>query len=457
MKKKSLLAGLFAAALLASGLVSANVAQASNREITVWVPQSRNFPIRLFNEAASRIEKKHPGLNVTIVGGQDMETTLAAINAGNGPDISMANGVGNVGWFCGTGAWKNLNKYIKGSNGLNLEKTFSVASLKGIVSKGNHCALPFSSEIFGFFYNKDLFKDAGIKRAPETTSELKAAAKKLTVIRHGEIIKAGYLPWAGYMDNGMTALFLGIQFGAEWFTANNKSGFDKDPQWVKAFKWQRNFIADVYGGGNFTKGSQRVQAFIAQMGDEWSGNDNDFITGRLGMISTADWMGPMFCSGDNWDPYDCDTPQVNFGAAPIPVDDAIHATQYGAGIVGSNPMGISRGTDNMRDAWTVLKEFTTDVKLAKDWANGYGDPSALLAARQVDSGVKMPKWLKPFFRISNHPQSGYHKLLNAGEHVELDRMNDLYAAWQAGGITNIKQGLKDAARDINELLARNYN
>ncbi len=453
MKKKSLFAGLVVSTLLATGLISANVASAADRTITMWVPNSRAWQLNQFNQAAARIEAKHPGLNIQIVGGQDMEVTLAAINAGNGPDISMANGVGNVGWFCGTGAWKNLNKYINGATGMDMKKTYSAAALNGITSNGKTCALPFSSEIFGFFYNKDLFKDAGIKRAPETLSELKSAAKKLTVIRNGEIIKAGYLPWTGYMDNDMEAVFLGFQFNAQWFTAKNKSAFASDPAWAEAFKWQRNFIADVYGGGNFAKGSQRVQAFIAQAGAWWA-SDNDFNTGRLAMVAHADWLGSLFCNPD-WDPFNCDNPDVNFAAAPLPVKDSIHDTQYGAGMVGSNPMGISRGTDNMRDAFTVLKEFTMDKKLAVNWANTYGDPSHLLAARQVDSGVNTPKWLKPFIRISNHPNSGYHKLLNTGEHEELNAMNELFAAWQANSLSDLKAGLKGIAQDINELLARN--
>ena len=455
MKKKSLLVGLLASALLVTGLISANVASATNREITMWVGTSNASQLRFFNAAASRIENKHPGLTVTIVGGQDMEVTLAAINAGNGPDISMASGTGNVGWFCGTGAWKNLNKYIKGSNGINLKKTFSPAALNGIASEGNHCALPFSSEIFGFFYNKDLFKEAGIKHAPETLSELKSASKKLTIIRNGEIITAGYLPWTGYMDNDMETMFLGMQFGAEWFTSKNKSAFAADPAWLEAFKWQRNFIADVYGGGNFARGSQRVQAFIAQAGAWWA-DDNDFNSGRLAMVAHADWLGTLFCNPD-WNAFDCEDPQVNFGAAPIPVKDSIHDTQYGAGVVGSNPMGISRGTSNMQDAWTVLKEFTTDFKLARTWANTYGDPSHLNAARQADAGVFIPAWLKPFFRISNHPKSGYHKLLNTGEHEEITALAELFNAWQAGGIavTDLKGELKNVAKDINDLLARN--
>lgn len=455
MKKKSLLAGLVASTMLATGLISANVAQASNREIVVWMPQTpTQAHYKLINAAAHRIENKHPGLTVTVVGGKDMEVSLAAINAGNGPDISMANGAGNVGWFCGTGAWKNLNKYLSGANGVNMAKTFTPAAISGTKSKGVTCAMPFSSEVFGFYYNKNLFKDAGIKHAPETLSELKSAAKKLTVIRNGDIVTAGYIPWATYMDNDMTAQFLAAQFGAEFFNSKNKSAFVTDPAWEKAFKWQRNFIADVYGGGDFEKGSNRVQEFMAQAGAWWS-SENDFNTGRLGMLIHADWLGTLFCNPD-WNAYDCDTPDVNFKAAPIPVADAIHDTDYGRGVVGSNAMGISKGTDNMRDSWTVLKELTTDLKLSRTWANTFGAIPSLNALRQPDSGVLRPSWMLPFYRITSHPKSGYHRLLNAGEHLEVDYLVQLFNAWQANdlqgiGVSNLKAGLKQAADRVNAL------
>lgn len=455
MNKKSVLAGLISSALLVSGLVSASVAGAAEREIVIWMPQGPNRAhYKLIDAATKRIEKKHPGLTVTLVGSKDMEVSLAAINAGNGPDISMANGAGNVGWFCGTGAWKNLNKYIAGSNGVDMAKTFTPAAISGTKSKGVTCAMPFSSEVFGFYYNKDQFKDAGIKKAPETLSQLKAAAKKLTVIEGGEIVTAGYVPWATYMDNDMTAQFLAAQFGAQFFNSKNKSAFVTDPAWEAAFKWQRNFIADVYGGGNFAKGSQRLQVFMNQAGAWWS-SDNDFNTGRLSMLIHADWLGTLFCNPD-WNAYDCDTPDVNFQAAPIPVLDANHDTDYGRGVVGSNALGISKGTDNMRDAWTVLKELTTDLKLSRDWANTFGAVPSLKALRQPDAGVTRPSWMKPFYRITDHPKSGYHRMLNAGEHLEVDYLVNLFNAWQDNnlqgfGVGSLKEGLKKIASMVNAL------
>ena len=47
--------------------------------------------------------------------------------------------------------------------------------------EGKRCALPLLADDYGLYYNKKLFKAAGITRPPRTMSELAADAKKLTV------------------------------------------------------------------------------------------------------------------------------------------------------------------------------------------------------------------------------------------------------------------------------------
>lgn len=455
MKKNHLIASLLSATLAASALIAASVpAEAAGRTVTVWSP-FRNANLEMWNAALDRIEAKNPGLTIESVGNTDMEVSLAAINAGTGPDISVANGVGNVGWFCGTGAWKNLNSVIKGSKGINLAKTFTPYGVKGTISNGVRCALPFSSEVFGFYYNKDLFAEAGIASVPKTTTQLAEAAKKLTTFKpNGDIDTAGYIPWAGYYDNDMGSLFLGHMFGAKWFDSKGKTSFYSDPSWYQAFTWQKNFIAQVYGHGSFSKGSRLLKKFIAGKGDFW-GTNNDFITGRVAMIAHADWMSMMWCDPDGWNLNPCTTPAVNFGTAPLPVSPKLVKTHYGSGVVGSNTMGISKGTDNFADSWTVLKAITTDKTLAVAWANANGDPSSLLAARTKASGVTYPKFYQTFYNISSHPLSGYHPLLNTSEHLEETGLQQLMGAYQSNTVGDIRNFLRDLAIRVDRIIARN--
>lgn len=456
MKKKALLASLAVAALSLTTMAGfASSAQAADRTVIVWSPY-HDGNLKLWDAAIKRIEAANPGLNITSVGNIDMAKSLAAINAGNGPDISVSNGAGNLGWFCGSGAWQNLNKYILNKKiGIDLKATFTPAANASTISNKVRCALPLNAEVFGFYYNKDLLSKAGFSTPPRTTDELTAYSKKITTFEsNGDIKVAGFVPWAGYYGFDMDSMWLGQMFGAKWYMlgGTGASGFGVDRQWQAALQWQKDFIAQVYGGGNFDKGSKLLTKFVAGRGGEW-GTEHDFMTGRVAMKWDANWMAPMFCTGDDWTLADKCTAKVNFGIAPSPVVTKLVNTQYGSGTVGEGQMGISKGSKNAADAWIVLKALATDAKLAADWDAANGAPSMLLAKAAKPAG--QPAWYQPIYDIASHPASGYHQMLNTGEHQEEALLQNLMASWQAGKTANLSSALKDIGTQVNQIIARN--
>jgi multiple sugar transport system substrate-binding protein len=456
MKKKALATAVAVAALFLSGFSGAiSPAQAADRTVVVWSPY-HDGNLKLWDAALKRIEAANPGLNITSVGSIDMAKSLAAINAGNGPDISVSNGAGNLGWFCGSGAWQNLNKYIINTRtGIDMKKTFTPASVASTISNKVRCALPLNSEVFGFYYNKDLLAKAGFTTPPKTTAELLTYSKKLTTFAsNGDIKSAGFVPWAGYYGFDMDSMWLGQMFGAKWYMAggNGQSGFGQDRAWQTALQWQHDFIAQVYGGGDFAKGSKLLTKFVAGRGDEW-GTDHDFMTGRVAMKWDANWMAPMFCTGDDWSLADKCTSKVNFGIAPSPVAPNLVGTLYGAGVVGEGQMGISKGSKHAADAWTVLKALATDTKLAADWDAANGAPSMLLSPAAKPAG--QPAWYQPIYDIASNKLSGYHQMQNTGEHQEEALLQNLMASWQAGKTSNLASALKDLGTQVDQIVARN--
>ena len=452
MMKKRLFASCAVIALAAASLVAATSgAHAASREVTVWSPyQGGN--LEMWNAAIKRIEVANPGLNITSVGNIDMAKSLAAINAGNGPDISVSNGNGNLGWFCGTGAWQKLNTLIAGSNGINMKTTFNAASVASSISNNVRCALPLYSEVFAFYYNKDLLAKAGFKNPPKTTTGLLAYSQKLTTFNDdGSIKTAGFLPWAGYYGFDMDSMWLGQMFGAKWYGGNQQAAFSSDIRWAKAFNWQKDFIAKVYGDGNFEKGSKLLTKFVAARGGEW-GTDHDFMTGRVAMKWDANWMAPMFCTGDDWTMADKCTSKVNFGITGFPVSPD-NASAYGSGVVGQGQMGISKGSKNVKDAWIVMKALATDTKLAAAWDAANGAPSSLLA--KAARPANYPDWYQPIYDVVNNPKSAYHTVKNTGEHLEESLLQNLMASWQAGDTPNIKTALSDLAQKVDQIVARN--
>jgi multiple sugar transport system substrate-binding protein len=453
MMKKRLWASLTVAALTATSLITAtNASTAATRTVTVWSPY-KGGNLELWNAAIKRVEAANPGLNVVSVGSIDMAKSLAAINAGTGPDISVSNGAGNLGWFCGSGAWQRLNRLISSSTtGINLTTTFSAAANSSTVSAGVRCALPLNSEVFAFYWNKDLLAKVGFKNAPKTTTELLTASKALTTFNSdGSIKTAGFVPWAGYYGFDMDSMWLGQMFGAKWYSAQGSAAFASDPKWAKAFAWQKDFIAKVYGGGDFTKGSKLLTKFVASRGGEW-GTDHDFMTGRVAMKWDANWMAPMFCTGDDWAMADKCTSKVNFGIAGFPVSPE-NISAYGSGVLGEAQMGISKGSKNVKDAWTVMKALATDTKLAAAWDDANGAPSTLLS--KDARPAKYPAWYQPIYDVASNGKSAYHMMMNTGEHQEEALLQNVMASWQAGDTSNIKTALSDLAEKVDQIVSRN--
>ena len=76
---------------------------------------------------------------------------------------------------------------------------FPAASRYYTQYKGKRCALPLLADVYGFYYNKTLFKQAGLTRPPKTFSELTAYAKKLTKKNaDGSFKVLGYDPNFGF-------------------------------------------------------------------------------------------------------------------------------------------------------------------------------------------------------------------------------------------------------------------
>jgi hypothetical protein len=249
----------------------------------------------------------------------------------------------------------------------------------------------------------------------------------------------------------MDSMWLGQMFGARWYNADSSAGFTKDARWAKAFNWQKDFIATVYGGGDFEKGSKLVTKFVAAKGGEW-GTDHDFMTGRVAMKWDANWMAPMFCTGDDWTMAEKCTSKVNFGITGFPVSPD-NLSAYGSGVVGQAQMGMSKGSKNVKDAWIVMKALATDTKLAAAWDAANGSPSSLRA--QAARPANQPTWYLPIYDVANNQKSAYHILKNTGHHLEEALLQNLMASWQNGDTANIKSALSDLAQEVNQIISRN--
>jgi multiple sugar transport system substrate-binding protein len=244
----------------------------------------------------------------------------------------------------------------------------------------------------------------------------------------------------GYYET--TTLTLGTQFGTEWYSQDGKtSAVATDPAWKALLEWQKQFIADVYGNGDFATGSKRVQEFVAGAGNEFS-TAQDFQAGRVAMNIDGEWRTAFIADG---------APNLNYGTAPIPVPDD-NASAYGMGMIGGTIIGIPRGSPHPEEAWLLLQYMATDTKTLVYMANNVRNvPTTYASLNSPDLDVT-PQF-KTFLDIFQNPGSHYKAASPIGS-ADQTILGDFVDKWQAGQDTDLEGGLQDAAKQIDDQLAQ---
>ena len=82
--------------------------------ISMWSEWTSKAETQVFNKVFDMFSQQYPWITVDSRTGLTDNKITAAINAGNPPDAVLSFGVDNVGLWCSTGAWLNLNDYIAG-------------------------------------------------------------------------------------------------------------------------------------------------------------------------------------------------------------------------------------------------------------------------------------------------------------------------------------------------------
>ena len=169
-------------ALLATGCVAGagggeGEKPADGKTTITWWHNSNNGDGKAYYEkVAADFEAAHEGVDVEVNAMQheDMLTKLdAAFQSGDAPDVYMERGGGELAAHVAAGLTKDLTEAA------SEEIAFLGENAGGWQLEGKTYALPFSLGGAGFWYNKALFKEAGIDKAPQTFSELIDATEKL--------------------------------------------------------------------------------------------------------------------------------------------------------------------------------------------------------------------------------------------------------------------------------------
>ena len=401
--------------------------------LSMWSEWTSARETKTFNKIFEKFQEQYPWITVDSKTGLTDQKIIAAINAGAAPDTVLSFGVDNVGRFCDSGAWIDMNPYIDGPDGIDMAATFPDTALTYTSYNGIQCALPFLTDVTGMYYNLDMFKEAGIKDPPKTTTELQEDAKKLTQFNSdGSIKVAGFVPIIGYNCCGNTSLGFGHLFGAKWLDDQGSPAFASDPAWAEMLEWQKDFIADVYGDGDFQTGADKLQRFVAGSADEFSAA-NDFEIGRIAITLDGEWR-PAFIKDE--------APDLNYDTAPLPVAPG-REDLYGSGVAGGTVIGIPKGSEHEAEAWLLIKYMATDTDTLVYMANFANNvPTTNESIKSPD--LDLPPQFQTFLDAFGHPASAYRPTTPIGDGLAtfLDRFID---RWQVGDATDLQGELQTAA------------
>jgi multiple sugar transport system substrate-binding protein len=433
---RRLTAALLAVACLAlaAGVAGAVTGSTKPVKITIWVgflPSTHE--LKVLKRLIAEYDLKTPSVQVDVVGGIRDDKIIAAIRSGNPPDVVSSFASSNVGSFCSSGAWIDLGPLLKQSHiGTRI---FPKASRYYTQYKGVRCALPMLADDFGLYYNKTLFKRAGITRPPRTLSELTADAQKLTQKNaDGSLKVVGYDPASAFYDDQPPKYtFYAPLFGAKYIDAQGHSILAKDPGWRKYFRWQKSLI-DWYGYSKLTR-------FQAGLGQEFSAS-NAFETGQLAMNIDGEWRVAFI---------EHEHPGLNYGTAPMPVDDA-HPELYGAGYINGTIIGIPKGSPHPTEAWALVKYLATNTHFLAQFSNGIRNvPSTINSAKSPE--IKPDKHFATFLKIFANPHSDTTPITAVGGGYQ-DLIQSFAVKWQAGHVDDLGAGLRNLDKQIDAQLAQ---
>jgi raffinose/stachyose/melibiose transport system substrate-binding protein len=146
--------------------------------LTLWQNSTTGPGLDFWKSTVKSFEKTHKDVKIDLqtVQNEDFDGKLqTAMNSGDAPDLFLQRGGGKLADMVDAGQIMDLTDKLSAATNKAIPKaSFGADSIDGKVY-----ALPVAVLPSGFWYSKDLFKQAGITSTPTTLDELNADIDKL--------------------------------------------------------------------------------------------------------------------------------------------------------------------------------------------------------------------------------------------------------------------------------------
>ncbi|AKU17474.1 ABC transporter substrate-binding protein [Luteipulveratus mongoliensis] len=273
-------------------------------------------------------------VNVEVIGWPDLQNRiLAATASGKGPDVLN---IGNT-WAASlqsTGAFMPFDSAALdaiGGKAKFVDASFKTSGMAG----QDPTSVPLYGLVYGLYYNKKMFADAGLQ-PPKTWEELQAASKKLT--NPGKGVYGMAMEGGSYTESLHFAFIFGQQHGADPFDAQGKPQFTT-PGMVQGVKQYVDLMSD----GVVNKSSVQYKN-----GPEAPG---DFAKGKAAML--------MSQNNANNTLQGAGMKSSQYGVVPIPTKSGNKNT---ASFVAGINLSVFKNTKNKDGALQMVKFMTSPAE-----------------------------------------------------------------------------------------------
>lgn len=314
-------------------------------------------------------EQRHPNIYVSALsmgaGGMNPQKLMTAIVGKVPPDLVYQDRF-TVGDWASRGAFRPLDDLLAADahskSPLAVRQSDYVPATWAETLYQNHVyAIPNDTDDRVLYYNKALFKQAGLA-PPQTWDEMIAAAKKLTVRNtDGSYERAGLLP--GYGEGWL--YMWSWQEDGEVMSADGRRCTLANPQTTKA-------LTSVVSWYDALGGVDALSVFQAGFGSE---EHDPFLIGKLAMLVAGDGYMNTIARYN---------PSLDFGVVPVPVpkERLHHEGRFRHDPTwvtwsGGHSFVIPRGAKHVPEAWQFIQ-----------WVNS---PEAAMIGARAQAGYQRNK------------------------------------------------------------------
>jgi len=350
-----------------------------------WAGHEETFLRTIADEYTAKI-----GAQVELMQIKDYATVLTAISGGTPPDAIMVTAKDQLAELVNSGATYPLDDLImrdKIDTGIFLDSAINSYKFNGKLH-----GLPFMGFNDGLFWNKTLFKEAGLdpETPPKTSEEMLEFSRKLTKVdASGNIIQLGFIPnWPFEHLTGANSSYIRM-FDGQLFDEVSGKYTTTNEGIVKVLEWMRSF----YHGLD----PQKVANFVNSAGAYLTPEDL-FQTGKVAMAIDGCWS-VRFIEAD-----------IDYGTYTVPVSKN-NFYLSGLTTIDYNPHFIPAGSKNIEGAWDFFKFIIMDPEITARFADASANLSQLKKVpTQFTSDLFTNKNYLVFVNAANGPNCVVQKI-----------------------------------------------